>query len=536
MPNEDDNGEENKGNSKGRIDELITFNRYVLFLCFTYELVIIAQVGNLASMIFICASPDIIGCGETIFPNNISRQEACKLYESVLLPANNDSCKAMTNYQFRSVNVEWALFCDKEHGVKNTISYQMLGVMIGALIFGQLSDLFGRKTVGLCCIVGTIVTGSMSALAHNLFSFTLLRFTVGIFVGGNSTVMYVYVIENVPTNARFAVKTLVTWSPNFIILSLIAYLSGEWRTLLLAMNLLASPSLICFLFLYESPYWLLDKGRTNEAQNVLKKTSIWGITTKRYENSEELLEACIQQEQQRRNAKSKRYYFYHLFSSWKLFQYNLIISFSCFSVGAISYGLMFNLEKISGSLYINAAILGLFRYALNMLIAVADHFFKCIGRKVIHTFALLGIIISITFILFVNYFDIVFEYKLEVRAFTLLAVGMTATVFLVNGITNAELFPTAIRNIASAHALTWGRIGGIVAPQIFYLSTFHSSMPYAIIISMALLDVLLFDAFLPETKHGALSSETPGGGIPSSCCSLSRKCIANDENPAVNNL
>lgn len=68
--------------------------------------------------------------------------------------------------------------------------------------------------------------------------------------------------------------------------------------------------------------------------------------------------------------------------------------------------------------------------------------------------------------------DIMFEYKLQVRAFTLLAVGMTATVFLVNGITNAELFPTAIRNIASAHALTWGRIGGIVAPQIFYLVCF----------------------------------------------------------------
>lgn len=86
---------------------------------------------------------------------------------------------------------------------------------------------------------------------------------------------------------------------------------------------------------------------------------------------------------------------------------NAMLNYS-FSMGAISYGLMFNLEKISGSLYINAAMLGLFRYALNMLIAVADHFFKCIGRKVIHTFALLGIIIGMTFILFVNYFGRLF--------------------------------------------------------------------------------------------------------------------------------
>lgn len=60
-------------------------------------------------------------------------------------------------------------------------------------------------------------------------------------------VMYVYVIENIPTNARIKVNTFVTWSPNFLLLSLVAYFTGSWDRLAIAINLLATPSLFCFM-------------------------------------------------------------------------------------------------------------------------------------------------------------------------------------------------------------------------------------------------------------------------------------------------
>lgn len=59
--------------------------------------------------------------------------------------------------------------------------------------------------------------------------------------------MYVYVIENIPINARIKVNTFVTWSPNFLLLSLVAYLTGSWDKLAIGINLLAAPSLFCFM-------------------------------------------------------------------------------------------------------------------------------------------------------------------------------------------------------------------------------------------------------------------------------------------------
>lgn len=34
--------------------------------------------------------------------------------------------------------------------MKNSISFQMIGIMFGAMTFGQMSDMFGRRTVCFC--------------------------------------------------------------------------------------------------------------------------------------------------------------------------------------------------------------------------------------------------------------------------------------------------------------------------------------------------------------------------------------------------
>ncbi|VDO78911.1 unnamed protein product [Onchocerca flexuosa] len=99
--------------------------------------------------------------------------------------------------------------------------------------------------------------------------------------------MYVYVIENIPVNARIKVNTFITWSPNFLVLSLVAYFTHSWDKLAIAINLLASPSLFCFIFLYESPRWLIQKGRLNEAQKIILAMNSWGQSVKNKHNFHE---------------------------------------------------------------------------------------------------------------------------------------------------------------------------------------------------------------------------------------------------------
>uniref|UniRef100_A0A1I7VUI3 MFS domain-containing protein n=1 Tax=Loa loa TaxID=7209 RepID=A0A1I7VUI3_LOALO len=105
--------------------------------------------------------------------------------------------------------------------------------------------------------------------------------------------MYVYVIENIPTSARIKVNTFVTWSPNFILLSVVAYFTGSWDTLAVTINLLAAPSLFCFIFLYESPRWLMQKGLLNEARRTIIAMNTWGhgAEKKQYRHEQEVMDA-----------------------------------------------------------------------------------------------------------------------------------------------------------------------------------------------------------------------------------------------------
>jgi len=66
------------------------------------------------------------------------------------------------------------IFSSESQLVKSTISYQMVGVIIGSMVFGYLSDSYGRKKIMLialiCCIlcmVATSFTNGFSLIFKN---------------------------------------------------------------------------------------------------------------------------------------------------------------------------------------------------------------------------------------------------------------------------------------------------------------------------------------------------------------------------------
>ncbi|KAL4003457.1 Sugar transporter family protein [Acanthocheilonema viteae] len=515
------------------IDRFITFNRYTIFLCLTYELVILSQVGNVIYMLFAAASPDIIGCGMTIFNKSLGQREACEQYETII-KFGNHSCQPILKYQFRSVGVEWGYFCSETVKVKNLVSFQMFGNILGGILFGQISDLFGRRKTMIICLTMTVLSGILSAFALNLSMFAIIRTFVGFFVGDYS-VMYVYVIENIPTNARIKVNTFVTWSPNFLVLSLVAYFTRSWDKLAIAINLLAAPSLFCFIFLYESPRWLMQKGRLNETKETIIAMNTWGQRTekKQYCQAEEVMNALKNNHTASRELlQHKRYYFYHLFYSWKLFRYSTVLAFSCFTNAIAFYGLLFNLEKVSGSLFMNTSILGAFRYILNIMLATVDHAFTFVGRKFIHTMSIIIFILSIALIVVLIKTDLTLHFKGLIRILTLTAMGTISMLFIVNILSCSEVFPTVIRNLAGANVATWNRIGCILAPQLIYLGEIEQSLPYIVLIVLLSIDAIAFVIFLPETKSRPLKDQMPSKEklILRNCKTTSTISISNDDN------
>ncbi|EFO12940.2 hypothetical protein LOAG_15591, partial [Loa loa] len=90
------------------------------------------------------AAPTIKSCGSHKFDSSMSSTDICK---QIYALNGNETCKPELEYDFMSMNVEFEYVCHNSKYVKHSISIQMIGAVVGSLIFGQLSDLYGRKPV-----------------------------------------------------------------------------------------------------------------------------------------------------------------------------------------------------------------------------------------------------------------------------------------------------------------------------------------------------------------------------------------------------
>lgn len=50
-------------------------------------------------------------------------------------------------FAFLFHSLQWGYFCSETVKVKNLVSFQMFGTILGGILFGQFSDLFGRRKV-----------------------------------------------------------------------------------------------------------------------------------------------------------------------------------------------------------------------------------------------------------------------------------------------------------------------------------------------------------------------------------------------------
>lgn len=63
-------------------------------------------------------------------------------------------------------------------------SYALFGMMFGALVFGPLSDRFGRKKIIAICVILFSLFTVLNGFAHNVTEFGICRFIAGLGIGG----------------------------------------------------------------------------------------------------------------------------------------------------------------------------------------------------------------------------------------------------------------------------------------------------------------------------------------------------------------
>lgn len=104
-------------------------------------------------------------------------------------------------------------------------SINSIGMAVGAFVFGVLADKMGRKLIFILTLLLFSIASGLSAFATGLSIFIILRFFVGMGLGGELPVASTLVSESVPANERGRVVVLLEsfWAGGWLLAALIAY-------------------------------------------------------------------------------------------------------------------------------------------------------------------------------------------------------------------------------------------------------------------------------------------------------------------------
>jgi MFS family permease len=152
------------------------------------------------------------------------------------------------------------------------------GIMLGALGFGMLADRFGRRAVFLASLAMYGAATFLTAFAPGIWFLLTLRFIAGIGVGAEYSAVNAAIAELIPAQKRgFAASFVMNfWSIGTLLAALLSWLvfsllpsDFAWRVVFAAGGLVALSTIWLRRKIPESPRWLLEQGRGEQAQAVI---------------------------------------------------------------------------------------------------------------------------------------------------------------------------------------------------------------------------------------------------------------------------
>ncbi|CAN0411050.1 unnamed protein product [Lampetra planeri] len=392
-----------------------------------------------------------------------------------------------------TVVTQWDLVC--EHKALNHLSLTlfMAGVMLGSLVFGYLSDRYGRRNALLASYVLNAVTGTAATWAPTFSSFTAMRFLLGVSLSGIIVNTLSLSVEWLDQGHRTFAGTSggFAWSTGNMTLGLLAYLLRGWQELQLVVT---SPIYFCILtwwFIPESPRWLLVRGRAREAhRNLSLCARINGRTKFGSEVTVEALQDAVEKERTTQNST-----FLHLFRTPRMRKHTLAAGVVWFCTTLTYYGISLNVSGVGLDMYTTQFVFGAIEVPAKIIIYVL---LERIGRRpcqvgtMLATGALLAISISVPA-----------ELSLLKSVAAIAGKGTAEAAFTTAYLHAAEIFPTSLRQNGLGYVCTMARLGGTMAPLAALLADAWPSLPgllYGAVAFAGGLAALL----LPETRGAEL--------------------------------
>lgn len=261
------------------------------------------------------------------------------------------------NHVGDSVTSEWDLVCDKK-GLRATIGASpMAGYLIGGFVFGILTDKIGRKPTFLISNFLMMTGGLMAAVAPEFFTFVIARAITGFAIAGVEAACFVMGMELVGPSKRTLAGILCWFFETTGLLSAVSlayFFNNDWRLLQAVYSAPAIIFLSYFWLSSESVRWLVARGRTDEARQLIRKAAARNkvsIDDNLIKGMEKTINEEIQEEK-----SQKTYTAVDLFRYPNLRCKTLVLLLCWLTVASLYYVLLLDQSELSDDKYLGFLI------------------------------------------------------------------------------------------------------------------------------------------------------------------------------------
>lgn len=358
-------------------------------------------------------------------------------------------------------------------------SFYLAGAVVGSLVFGYLTDRYGRRLFFFVTLITYLTGAFLTAFSWDLTSFIVFRFITGAGIGGEYAAINSAIDELIPARLRGRIDIYINGSywvgaalgsgATLIFLDPALFsVDMGWRVGFGVGALLGLVILTVRRFVPESPRWLVTHGYAREAEAAVTD-----------------IEALVDSETDARIPKvdphdaimvhpRRTFGFIIIIINTMFGRYwrRALVGFSLMVAQAFLYNaIFFTYALVLTQFYqVPASTTGLYLlpFALgNFLgVMVLGHFFDTVGRKqmIAATYAASAAILIVTGYLFaIGSLTVVSQTALWTLIFFIASPAASSAYLTVS-----EIFPLETRALAIAFFYSLGTgAGGIVAPWLF---------------------------------------------------------------------
>ncbi len=350
------------------------------------------------------------------------------------------------------------------------------GEILGALVFGRITDRFGRKKMFVITLLIYLVGSGLAGFSWDYWSLALFRVVAGIGIGGEYTAINAAIDELIPSHFRGRVDIAVNGTYWFgaLLGDLLGIVLIENTWLLPAnwgwrVSFLLGPVMGLFVIfirrnLPESPRWLMTHGRDQEAEAIV------GDIEREVEQEDHVTLRKVDETKALPIIATPRIGYLELLHVFitQLPKRTVLGATMMITQAFLYNAIFFTYELVLVNFYhVEHAAYYFIPFAAGNLLGplLLGHLFDVWGRRkmILLTYGLSGVLLILSAVLFeANALNAVTNTVMWCVIFFFASAGASSAYLTVS-----EIFPIEVRGLAIAVFFAIGQGAGAIAPPIY---------------------------------------------------------------------